>query len=691
MVQKSIEYEQECLDKTKDSIHKKIQEETESRKRLLELHKTSEDATNAALANMSSKRLRKLNLMCGNPYWGRLVYKEPGKDGQLTDVYIGNFDHDGPVTICSILSPVGEAFVQGSSSPYIDDLFLKRRLEIESWKIIKTHDEIDVSAGLYSGVLTYDAYLIEKLSRSSSNRMREMFSTLQKEQDIIIRKDFRTIILLQGVAGSGKTAIALHRIAYLLYRYKDEAASGTILVIGPNAIYLNFISQLLPSLGIEEVEQTTFNRVVMQLCGLKNIPSSTADVSDRDESFVNEVKSFLQDYNDRYFADIESSTLSLDLEGTKHEYKVPRTMLENIPVNQRPDQFERILQEQIIADARSMTAVASDSINAENKASERLFNDLRFAFRPLVRSHRIYGGKRRGYKADSSLADYLPYQQKVKECLSKWPRVTLASLLHELQQKVGNLSINDFLGAALLLKNFIDGPAVTYSHIIVDEAQDLSPLAFFSIASLQSPNRRSMTILGDACQKCDDNIFSWEFHKAILGGQEVMAYTLRRSYRATDEIVIFCNQVLRSILSANDFEEYSALPIGRLGTPPVVLSIDDMSVDSAVEKLLCEADVKIVAVICRSQQECEDVDRELGRFKPIIIGGERTDYESTGVVIASVENVRGLEFDAVVIPDASNYKYSRKDVLTFYVAASRAMHRLTVLYKRELPRFIPKE
>ena len=165
---------------------------------------------------------------------------------------------------------------------------------------------------------------------------------------------------------------------------------------------------------------------------------------------------------------------------------------------------------------------------------------------------------------------------------------------------------------------------------------------------------------------------------------------LRYGYRSSDNIVDLCNEVIRNVLSANDFDDYSTLKIGRNFKNPEIIDINKFSFVEKVSELLGKPGVNILAIICKKSSKCNEVYNILSDLNPILIEGDVLDYKEFGIVIMTVEQSRGLEFDAVIIPDAESYNFSYKDAKMFYLAISRAMHRLLIFYNKRLPHFLDK-
>lgn len=623
--------EQERLSNTRDYIVERI----DSLRDFIDHNKRApHDRVEYEVRKHRKEELERMEDSYPEPYFGRLKVKRSGEE---FDIYIGKFHIDGPVFVCSVWDNkniFGQIFHQGTIDEDTE-VFLKRHIDNKDGIILKIYDTIKEEV--------FDEYLKVKLSAHSSNRMSDIVATLQKQQDTIIRQDFNTVMIMQGVAGSGKTAIALHRIAYLIYNYKEKLKD--ILVLGPNQTYLKYISNLLPSLGVKNARQTIFRELAKDLCKIKDVPASA--VPNKDDSFIAKIKEFIKESEEKFFNEIPDFTVRY---GDRDEpYKLQREYLEQFPINKRTTEYEKYLRDQIISHT----------------------------------STRQTGKSVKGQKKTRVTSDYILYQPRVKAYLSKWPTISVDHLISAFYAKHGELSLDDHLAVRLILTMYVEG-LPTFDHIVMDEAQELPPVAFYAVTKLQSKSR-SMTILGDVCQKCEEDFFSWEIFREIIGGKTEF-YVLRQSYRSTDNIVEACNSVLGYILNARDYEKYSALPIGRVGEDVSLLEVASFDLAKVINEI--NPSDNLVAVICKDSDSTLKTFNDIKNLNPLLISGNVTDYGEKGTVIMTVEQSRGLEFDAVIIPDVYLYGNNNKDIKTLYLAMSRAMHKLVICYSKRVPEFL---
>ena len=626
----------------------------------IRLSKTRQHILNLLDTNDKNKSFRDLESAYKHPYHGRLKFQ---KADYTEDIYIGKYQVDGPFFISSVWSPVGKLFIQGQlKNNFVDKIFIKRHIDNQDGIISKIHDDIlseEANLDLHQDlehVSICDYYLMEKLFMSSSNRMKDIVATLQKEQDDLIRHDLNTALIIQGVAGSGKTAVALHRIAYLAYNYGNKM--NKILVVGPNRIYLNYISLLLPDLGVHGAIQTTYIEFVKNMCNKKAI-NTNQFASRSDDSLLLDLNDYINELETNYFNKLTEFTFKANEKNVT--FSVNPDNLKKHPINRRVLIIEQILKDKLIADLG------------------------------LVRKVYTISRKKRRFESQeiSDMGEYnLVYAPLVKKYIKKTPVFDVSIVLNEFISKYDGISTEDSLAIELILTKLIKG-LDNYDHIVIDEAQNLSPLAFASLALLQDDNKRSMTILGDICQRLDNELFSWSIFNRIAGSS-TKNYVLRYGYRSTDNIVHLCNEVISYVLSANDFKEYSSLKIGRVYENPELLDKNSFDFVNKISELLKKPGVNLLAVICKKISKCNEVYQTLNALNPMLIEGDVLDYKESGIVIMTVEQSQGLEFDAVVIPDAELYNHNYKDAKTFYLAISRAMHRLLIFYDKRIPFFLDR-
>lgn len=237
------------------------------------------------LYDITHKNLQKYHEAKNQPYFGRLDFREFKREKET--FYIGKFglgdlingeekviDWRSPLADLYYSGTFGESYYRAPMGIINGDLSLKRKFLIKDGQLIDAFDEgineIILKSASEEGSPLVDEYLRINLEQSVSSKLKDVVATIQKEQNDIIRAEKNNALIVQGSAGSGKTTVALHRLAYLLYKFKEKISGDDILVIAPNKLFLDYISDVLPDLGVDNVKQNTFEGIVLDLLGIKS-------------------------------------------------------------------------------------------------------------------------------------------------------------------------------------------------------------------------------------------------------------------------------------------------------------------------------------------------------------------------------------------------------------------------------------
>lgn len=681
---------------------------------------------NTTLINNIKQKLNSLERSCTKPYFARVDFTENNNLKQ--SLYIGKIgilrtDDNEPIVV-DWRSPIANLYYEGriGSANYRcpvgtinGEISLKRQYTIENAKLEEIYD-IDIT--------TNDDFLQASLNSSKDNRLKDIVSTIQEEQNQVIRADMWKPLIVQGAAGGGKTTIALHRIAYLLYNYESSFSPQNFMIIAPNRFFLSYISEVLPELGVENVKQNTFEDFSLEIIGKKlKIKDSHEKLSLLISNYENKdlvIKAskfksslYFKDAMDKYMKLIENNLIpDTDFKVSSYividNIELKRLFLEeydHLPVVKRLSEIKKHL-------VNTLKRKKPEIIENIIFEADRLLEDIRYEMkdslqrRTLIaditdkRDNLIEKVKRhaqtvvREYLAkfcplapteyyinmlkDKSLFTELT-NMYIDEDLSEFIRYTT---LDNLQQSV--FEIED-LAPIMYISYLLNGleDKLQVRHIIIDEAQDVSLFQLFILKKIL--NSSSFTILGDLCQGIHSHrgIEDWdEVIKGIFKDSEASFLKLEQSYRTTIEIMETANSVINFLENP---KLPSAKPVIRHGDP-VILEIKSSLTEIAeniIEKLelIKVNNYKSVAIICKTMNECHKVKSLLGKCKNTInlITGNEKEY-SGGIVIVPSYLVKGLEFDMVIIANASEKVYSEKelDVKLLYVAMTRPLHKLHI-------------
>ncbi|MDF2716294.1 MAG: helicase UvrD [Paenibacillus sp.] len=662
-----------------------------------------DNLTEQVLESIRETARRNLSGATDEPYFGRLDFKEP-KDAASRPLYIGKFgvDHDtsGEPLVIDWRAPAASLFYsftggEGPASYEAPDgvieglVYLKRNLVIRKQILQRVVDTYDRNSD--SPAVT-DEFLLYRLGENKDNKLRDIVSTIQAEQDKIIRSAKNTALVIQGVAGSGKTTVALHRLAYLLYQYREQIRAERMIILAPNRMFLDYISSVLPELGVGHIQQTTFEDWALETLSDR---ITLADESDRrarwfayggekpvidDEApgrfkgslrFMQAIRGALGEFERHFVPDSDfepwpGAKCSADKmrEWFHEEYR-------HYPLMKRKERVEGRIKRWL---EMELNETRDPNVRKERKkkATQKLKtfwkawpDDTPFAF---YRS--LFPNSAREDGASSRTLEGLTIPAQVGE----------ESVIAFRKNKV----YPEDLAPLLLIYNGlygIDGDR-TFDHVVIDEAQDFSP---FQVALLNNHVKSgSFTILGDMSQGIHayKGIRSWDEFLSLFEADVRAYFTMERSYRSTMEIIRFANAILTNGIPG----AMQAVPVFRSGEKVKVLCHDrKRRTDTIVRALrkLESGPASTIAVIGRTEQECKQLHTALLHedISATLIDAQRQKYEG-GLSVVPVHLAKGLEFDAVILIDADEEHYgaNEHDAKLMYVGCTRALHDLWVMY-----------
>lgn len=669
------------------------------------------------------------------PYFARIDFKEEGKS-TLENLYIGKMaihrdDWDIPMVL-DWRSPLASIYYDGRLGhvTYLNDLdetmsgemLLKRQYTIENKKLLDYMD-IDVTSS--------DTFLQASLGENKDNRLKDIVSTIQSEQNAIIRADINRPLIVQGVAGSGKTTIALHRISYLIYKYAKSFIPEQFMIIAPNRLFLNYISDVLPELGADSVKQTTYEDYSFELIGNKyKLTDSTTKLT----SIINKNEEKV-DYNPlviktsafkgslsfknivvRYVADIEKNFVpneDFKLEGyTLMSVKEIKNLLlleyKHLPLYKRFEQLEKHLKHRIESDKDKIfneIKLSYDSKIDVIRKNEPDTEERRLVIVDLLNIRDAVMAKVKkniktcvkDYMKQFVKRDLFDYYKELFTVEDNLEKYSLGKLNQELASFVKQYTIDilnknmvelEDLAPLLYIKHRIIGfnNTVDIKFVVIDEAQDFSLFQFFTLRKIL--NTDFFTILGDLSQGIHSyrSIKNWDVVlNKIFESKDSQYLTLEQSYRTTIEIMDLANEIIKLI-------PYEGLvlakPVVRHGEKPVITKLKSKKeIIKETEKKILELKdegYKSVALIGKTLEECKTLHKELTKNKELsikLLEGKEEQYDNPIVVVPSYLS-KGLEFDAVIIINIDEiYNQEEIDIKLLYVAMTRAQHRLYIYYK----------
>ncbi len=616
----------------------------------LEKNAMRESITNtAAIGDHAVEKRKRLVRLKNVPYFGRIdFYKNGNRNPEHIYVGVHNFLDEGTNTnlVYDWRAPIssmfydfepGEAFYETKEYKIEGTIELKRQFRIRNGKMEYMLD---------SDLTIQDEVLQKELNQASSEKMKNIVATIQREQNAIIRNEDARHLIIQGVAGSGKTSIALHRIAFLLYRFKETISSTDILIISPNKVFASYISNVLPELGEETVKETSMEEIANDLFEYQiNFQSFYDQVT---ELLVKNDEKLIERIMFKSSADmlkkIDEYLLYLENEGFKPE---------DIVVGKKPvpawfikEAFHKYSRRPILGRFNEVVCEIVNNIfmhyRYEVMGKER--TQLHAAIRKMFPSTNL----RMLYKGFYAWLGR-PYLLKIR--------------------KGATYEYSDVY-PLLYLKMKLEGikPYTNVKHLVVDEMQDYSAVQYKVLNAL-FPCKK--TILGDINQSV--NPFSSSGLETIgTIFPDATSMTMLKSYRSTYEITQFTKKIRQNI----DIEA-----LERHGDEPTVHLLQNESeeikhIETLVEQFHNSA-FNSLGIICKTQQQADQLYEVLkDKYEVNLLNALSVAFGS-GIVITTAHLAKGLEFDVVIVPHVNNNNFNTEpDRQMLYVACTRAMHKL---------------
>lgn len=630
-----------------------------------------------AMKEQVDAALKRNEKALAKPYFGRVDYVDK-EDEESYTLYLGKngivkdgtepliIDWRAPVSGIYYENQVGEGSYlvpeQGCRQVRLD---LKRTYEIADGKLLDYYD---------ADVIANDELLTRYLGKNKEAVLGEIIATIQKEQNDIIRETPYRSTVVQGVAGSGKTTVAMHRISYILYNYSEKFRPHEFYIIGSNKMLLNYITGVLPDLDVRGINQMVMEDFFIWLLDrdfkektykvIRKEPGGEEKLSDDFQSF----KGSLDWLNclKVYLAKLEARTISgesvIFREKEVYASQAIRDFLENNKGYSIQNKIN-LLNKRVLVKVKNYL----ETLDADPEV-----------IREESKKYKDYFGGRSWKPA--LLDSYMEFVQELAAEHGEY-RQELSGLLLKLSKK--ELDVYDLASLAYMKQRIKSTEEIDdVRHIVIDEAQDFGTLVFGVMKEILV--KATYTIMGDVSQNINyaSGMNDWEVLKTeIFSPERDRFHVLAKSYRNTIEISKFAENILRH----GSFKSYKIEPIIRHGTEPELLmsnSPEEMA-QSAVERICGWQKVgyETIAVICRDKEESRQVKRLLSEHLKL----EETEGENaafaTGVMVLPVALTKGLEFDTVLLwnPTEKQYPEGDANVKLLYVAATRALHELAVV------------
>lgn len=675
------------------------------------------------ILRMKLQSLHNLSLARRQPFFSRLDFIP--KDGKAETHYLGRWGvlktPEYSVEVVDWRSPIANLYYSGQVGPMSyeapdgkveGELTLKRMLSVTQGQLTGIFD---------SGVVSQDAYLQGVLGSVSTDRLREIVTTIQAEQNIVIRHGIGKPLIVQGVAGSGKTTIALHRIAWLLYAYQDTLAPASMMIVAPNPLFLDYISAVLPDLGVQQVQQTTFLSLCKQLLGKQMVKvrwenrlEDQLHMTDDERAILGAVlrlkgslsyKAALEAYLNIYEQQVipqDDVRFGNAVLYTRDELKqIFLRQLKPFPLRQRVSELQKYIKGQLLK------AVAHMEEQLEAMCKDRL--DALMVRLPDGEERRTRTAK----LLESREKRLAQIKEEQKLFLKNYPHTWPAmSVLEVYEAFLGYLETENMFGGdgqelIRRTREMLSGreagaedlPAIIVigrkvwgikrldvKHIVMDEAQDFSPFQCQLLKEMAG--HESFTMVGDLMQGIhgDEGIRDWEDVAGQVFNHQAQKKHLVISYRNTVEIMTVASLIASRHPVPN---QPKAQPVLRHGEKPLVIAcgsnkerIEAIARQAAMWR---EEGYHSIALIEKTEDACKLLHKALPADLNAKLIKSGDSHFGGGVLVLPAALVKGLEFDCVLVADisAENYPDEPFYCRLLYVLSTRPLHRLTFVHSGE--------
>lgn len=733
--------EEQKLKKTREQIDDEIEK---SVKRLEEgfeeydFDDYSDDYMKAALTDRYKQRIRNLTLIRPKPYFARVDFVEKGTE-KRDAFYLGKTfvtDHKNlEQVVVDWRAPVADLYYEGRLGPAEYDCPEgKIEGEIKLKRQYFFTDDGELQQLMDIDITTNDEMLQPFLAANSDTRLKNIVATIQAEQNKIIRATMWKPLVVQGVAGSGKTTIALHRIAYLIYNCGKDFYPEEFLIIAPNKFFLNYISNVLPDLGVERVQQRTYEEIAFEVIGKEfeiedpneklsilidnhKTPKQKAfcDIMEAASMFKSTVRfknimdEYLYEVEKRFIPDRDFKILEYTFMTREEIQRLFSREYSYLPLCRRIEEIKKHMYNQIMNNnAKLVEEIESDAqyqisrVKFENEIADIQRAQIRAIYEERDKKvNSITKNARKNvndYFKENKILEPLQYYKEFIEVYleeltkNRIPSEQIKYIKESFRasQRRGKIEMED-IAPLMYLKFCIHGIKTKFElkHIVIDEAQDFSEFQFYIFKKIVKSN--SLTILGDLSQGIYYYRGTRNWKKTmdvVFQGESDLEYlTLKKTYRTTEEIMNMANRVISHI--QDKLQCPLGEPVMKNGEPVTIrkFASEEIMINRIQYRLteFEKKNFKNIAIICKTVDDCAKMKEAIGREDIHIITDKDSEYNG-GISVVPSYLSKGLEFDAVIITNADKYHYTDSEVDTklLYVCITRAMNTLDIYSVEEL-------
>ena len=662
-------------------------------------------------------RLRQLHMATGQAYFARLDFTPAGCKPETW--YVGRWGVLDPVTLDPVVvdwrAPAANLYYSGQIGPMDyeapdgcvkGELTLKRMLTVRERRLVSLFD---------SGIVSQEAYLQEILGTISSDRLREIVTTIQAEQNIVIRYPLNANLLVQGAAGSGKTTIALHRIAYLLYAFQKTLKPENMMILAPNPLFLSYISQVLPDLGVERVVQTTFEGWCREAVGSR-MPKLKREsrleknllLSDEERrqsgalvrmkgslAMMRKLEAWLDGLQLKVLPPSGFRMAGVTLMERPELESIFLRDLKPFPLEKRIVELKKIVRKRVQG---AVTLLKDRYAGMTEQMVGRLKASVRDCPQRQEKIRELYTVRDQRYREiDARAEEYLSRYR------DKFPLPDLTGIYRTFLEEAAGLPDSlpegdpvlrqeDLPLLVLICKAVYGLKTRQMKHIVIDECQDFSP---FQVELLKQTNpAATFTLVGDLYQgiRSDEGIRSWDEWTGPVFRDRAELKQLTVSYRNTVEIMELSQAVAARYPIPGVCE---TKPVLRHGEMPRIVRAENekerLALITGQVRAWQREGYHSIALIEKTAEQARKLFRAVGKELDARLLSETDADYSGGVLILPAGIAKGMEFDCVGICDASADNFPDEEFLCriLYVMMTRPLHRLCLWHRGEPSPLLP--
>lgn len=642
------------------------------------------------------------------PYFARFDFTEDEED--LEKIYLGYqnimddksydvlvYDWRAPIASMFYRNEIGAASYQAPCGEIRGEVSLKRQYEIEKGELKYYFD---------SSIAITDEMLQQALGNNASSYMKNIVETIQKEQDLIIRDKGNDLLMVQGVAGSGKTSIAMHRIAFLLYeRMSEGLTSDNIMIISPNHLFGEYVSTVLPELGENNVTYSTMEELfelyfkgryrmrtrVSQLEHMithKHRNSIRNTIRFKGSSTFTELMDRLVEAYEKDMIEFKDIYYAGELVADKESLR--KSFLDNkikMAVGRRLKRIEHSLEQKLAEYEKTKRK----ELVKELKGKGSYFED------------EDIDRKLQEYKAESLEVirsfvkiDYFKLYQRLFKEEALFNRLSKGLTLPKSIQSIRQHTVRSLRTEIL---SYEDGMAILYlklkledehlcpqiKQVLIDEAQDYYPLQYKVLGEIFKGAQ--YTVLGDIGQTIEKNESEALYDEIVKALQPKKALKLKldKSYRSSYEISLFTQKLRENASALIAYERHEEAPIiaGHENEGQLMRWLEEQVKEYKANGY------ETIAIICKSKRDVNHVYSKLAHKMEIHKLDAQQEEFTKGVLIMPIYMAKGLEYDAVIVYEVNEETYHEsEDKQLLYIACTRALHRLSLCHTGQMSHFL---